>query len=405
MINKAAYSIKQFIKHPLFLSFYLPSLLFAVAWGLRTPILPLYAVELSDAYGLVGLLVAGAGLGTLIADLPVGHFIDKMDKRLSMILGLTIETLTTLALIWVNSVWLALGLRFIGGMGLSIYGIARHAYITGAVGVDKRGRAISLYGGVIRVGMFIGPAIGGILAESLGLRVPFLAYTIICFVAIGVMLLAKDKFSTRDTKPVFEEGHPVGLIQALKGRWGVFSAASIAHILAQITRAGQSLILPLWGADILMLNPGQIGFAVSLSSAVSMTLFYPVGLIMDRLGRKLAIVPSFVIMGLGLSLLPLSNGYSGLLLVGALIGLGHGLGSGAMMTLGSDLSPKRGRSAYLGAWRWIGDAGSSGGPMLVGFVADALALPSAALVIAAAGFLAGGVFGFLVPETLRKKKK
>jgi len=405
MIKKLFFSFKNFIKHPLFLSFYLPSFLSAVAWGLRMPVLPLFAAELTDAYGLVGLVIAGAGLGTLAADLPVGKLISQMDKRRGMIFGLGIETVSTLALVWVNSVWLALGLRIIGGMGLAIYGIARHAYITGAVRIEMRGRAISLFGGIIRIGLFIGPAVGGVLAEHFGLRLPFLVYGLICLSAMVVMYFARDSFAARDTQPDLGQDQPVGLRSALVGRFGVFAAASFAHILAQITRAGQSLILPLWGADMLDLHADQIGFAVSLSSAVSMTLFYPVGLIMDRLGRKLAIVPSFVIMGLGLALLPMTTGYSGLLLLGALIGLGHGLGSGAMMVLGSDLSPKKGRSAYLSAWRWIGDAGNTGGPLLVGFVAEAIALPSAALVIAAAGFLAGGVFGFLVPETLRKKEK
>jgi MFS family permease len=151
-----------------------------------------------------------------------------------------------------------------------------------------------------------------------------------------------------------------------------------------------------------LLRPDQIGFAISLSSAVSMTMFLPVGQIMDRAGRKLAIVPSFVLMGLGLALLPLVKGYTGLLLVAALIGLGHGFGSGTMMTLGADLSPPAARSSFLGIWRWIGDAGNSAGPLVVGLVADFLALPFAALMIASAGFLAGGVFGVLVPETLKK---
>ena len=70
MIEKFRFTFKRFIKHHLFLSFYLPSFLIAFAWGLRAPILPLYASEISSGYGLVGLVVAGAGLGTLVTDLP-----------------------------------------------------------------------------------------------------------------------------------------------------------------------------------------------------------------------------------------------------------------------------------------------------------------------------------------------
>ncbi len=392
----------RFFRHRLFTSFYLPSLLFAIAIGLRIPILPLYALSLTETYFLVGLVVAGAGLGTLIADLPAGYLLRGRDKRLGMMLGIGIEALCTLGLLWARSVWLVLGLRILAGFGLSLYGVARHAYISEAVRLAVRGRALSLFGGLMRVGLFIGPAIGGLLGARFGIRFPFVVYFFICCLAVLVLFLDRNHSAgeTLSDQPAGEAR--VGLRGALRGRLGVFVSASLAHVLAQITRAGQRLILPLYAADVLLLAPDQIGFVVSLSSAVSMTLFYPVGLIMDRLGRKLAIVPSFVLMGLGLALLPFTRGMLSFSLVAALLGFGHGLGSGTMMTMGSDLSPKKGRSAYLGAWRWIGDAGSSGGPVLVGIVADLLALPSAALVIGAAGFLAGGVFGVLVPETLQK---
>jgi MFS family permease len=406
MMTKLISSIKRFLKHPLFLTFYLPSLLASTGLGLRNTILPLYVGELSDAYGLVGLVVAGAGLGTLIADVPVGQVVQRIDKRIAMIAGLGVEAVTTLALVWVRSVWLALALQILGGISISVFVIARHAYITNAVSLEKRGRAISLFGGVLRVGLFIGPIIGGQIAAAFGLRLPFVAYAVLSLAAIVVLALAKDQFISADPDTVgaVENGR-TSLAAALKGRAWVFSMASLGHILAMVTRAGQSLILPLWGADVLSLSPDQIGWAVSLSAAVSMTLFYPVGQIMDRIGRKAAIVPSFVLMGAGLAILPMVHEFPMFLLVAALLGLGHGMGSGAMMTLGSDLSPEKGRSAFLGAWRWIGDVGMSGGPMIVGFVADALALPNAVLVIALSGLVAGGVFGFLVPETLKKKRK
>jgi MFS family permease len=395
-------TLRRFIKHRLFFSFYLPSLLFAIALGLRSPVLPLYARSLSEDYFLIGLVVAGAGLGTLVADLPAGGLLRRMDKHWGMLIGIGIDAVSTLGLFWVNSVWLALVLRFLTGVGIAIYGVARHAYISEAVRLEIRGRAIALFGGIMRIGLFLGPALGGLLAARFGLRMPFWVYAIFSSLAILVIFMAREKFNSDPSVKDLPDEETLGLLAALRGRWAVFMSASFAHVLAQITRAGQRLILPLFAADVLLLSPDQIGLAVSLSSAVSMTLFYPVGLIMDHLGRKLTIIPSFVLMGVGLALLPLTGSYAAFLLVGAVIGLGHGLGSGAMMTLGSDLAPQKGRSTYLGAWRWIGDAGNSGGPALVGVVADALALPAASLVIAAAGFLAGGIFALLVPETLKK---
>jgi len=125
---------------------------------------------------------------------------------------------------------------------------------------------------------------------------------------------------------------------------------------------------------------------------------------MDRLGRRYAIVPSFLIQAIGMSLLPLSGTFAGLLIASALIGLGNGLGSGSMMTLGADLAPHGTRAEFLGVWRWIGDVGSTGGPLIVGGVADLVTLPTGAWVMGGAGLIAAMIFVFLVPETLSRQQ-
>ena len=71
------------------------------------------------------------------------------------------------------------------------------------------------------------------------------------------------------------------------------------------------------------------------------------------------------------------------------MGLGNGIGSGTMMTLGADLAPAPGHGEFLGVWRLIGDVGSTGGPLVVGALADAVGLALAAFGLAGVGVLAG----------------
>jgi MFS family permease len=132
-----------------------------------------------------------------------------------------------------------------------------------------------------------------------------------------------------------------------------------------------------------------------------MLLFYPVGVIMDRWGRKFAIVPSFIVQGIGLALIPLTSGFYSLAAVAGLIGFGNGLGSGTMMTLGADLAPADSRGEFLGMWRLIGDVGFMLGPSVAGLVAASLTLPAAALVMGSSGLVASLIFLFLVPETAK----
>jgi MFS family permease len=387
----------------LILSFYLPALLFAFAQGLLIPVLPLFAKSLKVSYGLVGLVSGGAALGMLIGDVPSGVLVRRFGHKRAMLLGIACTTLSTLALFWARSVAEVVVCRLISGFGQALYGVARHAFIAGSVRVAGRGRAISLFGGLMRVGRFIGPLAGGTVAKAFGLRVPFLFFGVAyagAFVAISIFVRGE---AAGRGEPVSRSG-ALGLRALLRAHLPVLGPAGLGQLFAQTIRAGRQIVVPLYAADVIGLDVQAIGLIVSIASAVDMLFFYPAGLIMDRLGRKFAIVPSFVIQAIGMGLIPLTSSFVGLLLAASTIGFGNGFSSGSMMTLGADLAPEGERGTFLGVWRLIGDVGHSGGPLAVGAIADLVALPTAALIMSVAGLLASATFAFLVPETLKRRR-
>ena len=93
-----------------------------------------------------------------------------------------------------------------------------------------------------------------------------------------------------------------------------------------------------------------------------MLVFYPAGKVMDQKGRRWVAVPSMIIMGAALLLMPLTHGATTLLLAACAIGFGNGIGSGMLMTIGADHSPRFGRAHFLGVWRLMSDIGASCGP-------------------------------------------
>jgi MFS family permease len=395
---------RSILRHPLVLSFYLPSLLLSISNGLIVPVLPLYAKELQVSYGLIGLVLGGEGVGMLLGDLPAGMLARRLGQKSAMLLGVACTALSTVALFWARSVPEAVVYRVLTGFGTALYGVARHAYVAEAVAARSRGRAISLFGGLMRIGRFAGPLVGGIVAAAYGLRSTFLAFGAMSAVALIAMVAfvrsgARPAHATRSSGP-----HERSILALFRAHWRVLASAGLGQLFAQTIRAGRGAIVPLYAADVIGLDVQAIGLIVSLSSAVDMSLFYPAGLLMDRLGRKYAIVPSFAIQALGMFLVPFTGSLVTLLLATALIGLGNGLGAGTMMTLGADLSPPESRGEFLGIWRLVGDGGHAGGPVAVGQVADWVTLPMAAWAMSAAGLMAALVFVFLVPETLKKRQ-
>ena len=388
---------------PLVLPFYLPSLILSFSQGLLIPVLPLYAIDFHVSYGVVGLILAIQSVGMLLSDIPGGMLLQRMGQKTAMTLGLGCTAITTAALFWAKTVPEVLIYLLISGFGNALYGIARHAYVTDVVTSDNRGRTISLLGGLFRLGRFFGPMAGGFLAAAYGLRLPFLLFGIACLLSlVSVVLFVRgDRTVARSVSsvPANQGAH---LLAVLKARSGILLSAGAGQIFAQMIRAGRGAIIPLYAADVLGMDVDAIGLLTTIAAGVEMTLFYPAGWIMDHWGRKAAIVPSFAIQAVAMACVPFTRDFTGLLLVTTLIGFGNGLSSGAMLTLGSDLAPSKARGGFLGVWRFIGDTGSTGGPMVVGGVADLVALPTAAWAMAASGLLAALTFGLLLPETLKQ---
>jgi MFS family permease len=387
------------------LSVYLPTFILSLCRGLLIPVLPVYASSFGVSYSLIGLILAGEAVGTLVADVPAGSLLRRLSGKWAMVLGISLVGLSVLGLVWAGSVWEVFGYRFLAGVGGALWSLSRHAYITKVTKLTERGRAIALFGGTNRLGVFAGPALGGITAAAYGLTAPF-----VVFVALSALALVVVALFTEEPEPAASNTaiSPQALakrhvFEILRHHYRVLASAGSGQLLAQMIRASASrqVIIPLYGASILGLDLQAVGLIMSVSSLIDFAMFYPVGLIMDSFGRKYAIIPCFFLQAVGMAFVPLAAGTLGLLACASVMGLGNGLGSGTMMTLGADLAPQNALGEFLGVWRLIGDGGTMGAPLAVGAIADLLSLPTAALVMAGVGCCAVGIFALKVPETRR----
>ncbi len=383
------------------LAVYLPTALLALAQGLLLATLPLYANDLGVGYTMVSVITAAAAMGTLVTDVPAGALLHRIGLRRAMLIGCALVVFGTVGLTLELSPGAIVVLRIFAGIGTALWGLSRHAFIAQAIPAWKRGSAIALFGGINRVGLFGGPAVGGIIATAFGMHAAFLVAG-----ALGSLAwIAGAMFIPRE-----DPGPAVPRRGGSRERWKVvrrtirdnaadLGAAGIAQLFAQMIRQGRQLIIPLIGAETLGLNAAEVGTVMTVSAIVDMSMFFPAGFIMDRYGRKFASVPCFAIMAIGIGLIPFADSFATLMGAAVVVGLGNGLGSGSMMTLGADLAPPEATGEFLGIWRLIGDVGMVVGPLAVGLIAGALSLDGSAFVLMFAGFAASLTLAFLVKET------
>jgi MFS family permease len=389
-------------RNQLIFALYIPSALSAIAFTLLTPILPLYAGQLTNAYALIGIILAAMAFGRVFGDLPSSWFIRRYGMKKTMLIGLWMSLLPMVLLFVVNTIWLTIVLLLAVGFGHALYNISRHAYVTVVIRTSARGRAIGLLGGVFRIGNFIGPLLGGWIGGSLGLRYGFIGFGIISLLTIFFVWRYMEIHET-DSEVQQDKAQHLLMWQLVREHQGILATAGTGQILAQLTREGWRVLIPLYAANILGLNVQTIGLIVGAGSAMDMFFFYLSGVVMDKFGRKWSIVPSFILQGIGVGLIYVSHGAVALAFVAAFIGFANGLSSGTMMTLGSDFAPPELRGEFLSLWRLIGDVGSMGAPVIIGSVAQVLVLQMSILAVMGSSFAAVLLFAFLVPETLKRK--
>ena len=389
------------VMRSLALPLYLPRFLIEVSQGILLPTLPVFAGSFTDSLTLVALVIATAPLGNLICDIPAGVLISRFSGKGMMLVGCAVLALCSFSLGIADDLGQLILIRFITGLGLALTFISGITLVADTVRDKDRGRVTAVFGGSMRIGMFVGPILVGLLVSSIGLRGSIHLSGLVALAAIPVVFIFPGPASRRSDR---NERQPlsqtIGSLRMFNKAPITFAA--IGSLFLMLIRSARFTLVPVYGAFALNLDVETIGLITGLAGGIDMTLFPLSGYLMDRFGRKYAAIPSLLVLSLGMVLVAISNSAVMLIVAAIVLGLGNGLGSGAMMTLGTDLAPRDGRSQFLGAWRVIGGTGALAGPIMVGGMADLVGFMSCGLILSGVGVISAAFYFKKVPETLQR---
>lgn len=376
-------------------SVYLPTFIFAVGQGAVIPVVALSARDLGASVALAGLAVAVRGIGTMVFDIPAGNLVARVGERRAMLVATAILAASLAGCVAAPSPVVFAAAMFVMGCGWSVWLLARLTYVSDVMPVHLRGRALSTLGGIQRIGNFVGPLAGAVAVTTLGLDGAYWFHLVLAVVGCVLLFVVAEPHAS--TPPT---GHPPLRVRVIgRDHRSSLLTAGVGAVTIGVLRASRQVVLPLWG-EAIGLDAAAVSVIFGISAGIDMVLFYPAGLASDRWGRKAVAVPCMTLMAVGLLVLPLTVDFPTMVGVGLLLGFGNGLGSGIIMTLGSDLAPALGRAEFLGVWRLIGDVGTAGGPLVVSGLGAAASLGAASVAVGALG-LAGAAFVVLaMPEPL-----
>lgn len=361
---------------------YLPVIAGTLGLALLIPVLPLYLTRSGIALGAAAIVLAAAGAGATLGGLPAGALISRFGER-TVLVGALVGLSLTAALLGVSDAALVLvGLRLGTGASNIALRLSRQTYITRRVGAMSRGRSMAMIGGSFRVSLFVGPLVGGLLAETVGFTWTFVVAGGLS--AIGLLpALMPDTLEPQPASVEARSDTPrSGLFTAINRHRRLLSIAGVVPMLTMAVREGRYVVVPLIG-DELGLSVAEVGALVAVGTFADLVLFPVAGFVMDRFGRLAAMIPSFSLIAIGLVVLGLADTTRAAIVAGVVMGVGNGLSSGSMLTLGSDLAPRDEPAPILAAIAVIQDMGKIIGPLVVGFVGATIGLSASSLVLAA----------------------
>jgi MFS family permease len=377
------------------LSAYGPTLLGSTGAGAVSPIIAVSARELGASIGVAALLVAMLGVGQLLGDLPSGALAARIGERRALLVAAVVEAAGMLvAALAGGLVMLFVGVLVIGLAG-SLFGLARQAYLTEAVPVAMRARALSTLGGVNRIGYFVGPFIGSFVISRGGTEAAYAVGGVASLAAFVLVLFAPD--ITGSAHRVTGGGAPRSVSSVLLQHRHVLLTLGTGAMCVAGARAVREALVPLW-AESVGFSPAQTSLVFGVAGALDMVLFYPSGWLMDRYGRVAAAVPSMLVLGLGMALLPLATSLVAVTAAATVLGVGNGLGAGLIMTLGADASPADGRAQFLGGWRLCADLGRAGGPLVLSGLSAVVSLGAASVLLGLGAVAGAGWLRVWVPR-------
>lgn len=342
--------------------------------GIVVPLLPIYAHDLGASGIYIGLIFGAFSISRTFLLPYFGRQSDKKGRKPFIVAGLFAYTVVSMAFMLSNSVESLIALRFLQGIASAMIMPAVQAYVGDITPSGREGFTMGLFNMSMFMGLSIGPLIGGIIRDRFSLDTSFASMGFLTF--IGFML---SFFLLPPTKSerVVSRG-----IEPLPWKWVLQDKEMAGLFLFRLAYA--ACIGVIWSflpvlADLeFSLSSSSIGILVAIGVFSSGLLHVPMGLMADRVNRKMMVVAGGLIITYAIFSFDWADSYGDLLSASIFFGLGGGIAMPALMAMavlkGSEID---GMGSVMGLLAMAHSLGMLAGSLLAGLMMDVSRLRNA----------------------------
>jgi MFS family permease len=369
--------------------------------------LPAIIKDLGLSMTEAGLLGTATLLGVGISSIIVGWYADNYGRRKSLLWSLVSFGVLTAAIAFTNSWAEVLILRFLAGLGLGgVWGIAA-AYINETWPVSQRGRAAAFVLSSFPAGAGIASFLAAIILPYYGWRVLFLTGAGAILAAVYIYLFVPESEVWKQQKAKrLEEGGGQSTVSISE----IFSQELLRNTLFG-TAAASFALMAYWGSTtwlptflvkergLDMTTMAMFMVILNIGMFVGYNIF---GYLADKIGRKKALILSFIGTTITLPIYVFTTNTTALLWLGPVYAFFISF-AGLFGSYFAELYPTRVRTIGAGFCFNVGRGLSALAPFILGHIAAKYSLAAGISLCAGFFFLAAVTMMFL-PETQATKK-
>ena len=355
--------------------------------------IPLHVQSLGGSLTEAGTIAAiRFGLGAIFS-LPFGAVADAWGTRRTVTVAVIGSALVNLVPLLAQTTGTTAPLyawAVLSGLTSSLFLPAIGAYVAGSAEETRRGSAFGWMTLGTHSGIALGPAVGGLAWQHLGIPQTYLVATTLALVALAGPILMRGDIRTR----VDVRGLP-GLVAVL-ARDRVLVGCWIAAFGIGVPWGAVSGLFPLFGTSI-GLAAGSIGLLLALQSITNGLSRVPLGRLIDRRAvPPLAMAGGCVAYAGATSLLGLQSGPLGIAAVFIIGILALAFTLMMIQVVISERAPAELRATGLGGYSTALSAGLGIGPFVAGAVAQSGGFGIGYASVAAIGAVVAGAAAVLL---------
>jgi len=342
--------------------------------GIVVPLLPIYARELGAGGMYIGLVFGAFSLSRTVFLPYFGRLSDKKGRKPFIVAGLLAYALISLLFIYTTNIHTLIFLRFVQGIASAMIMPVVMAYVGDITPEGLEGFAMGLFNMSIFFGLSIGPLIGGVIKDTMGLQSAFSSMSLLALTGFFLSLFLLPPTKTEKVMGRSQDPMSWKIILKDTGIVGLF-----LFRFAYTSCIGMIWgFLPVFADAEFSLPSSSIGILAMMAVFVSGVIHTPMGMLADRMNKKIMVVSGGILAAWAIFSFTWTVGFWDLFWANVLFGLGGGISMPALMALAV---LKGGKTASMGTvMAMLTMAHSLGmltGAMIAGVIMETLKLRQA----------------------------